>query len=150
MSVFLNLKVVQPERTVPNTTCDFHPVCSICSLLTSKRRNSSHIRTIQSRLSNSSHSSCHQVPIPTHLLNIPHQPRSNPSIRIIPLIPIHKAPAPRNPRVCRPRTTQHNIMLIVKEICRIQRIQLHWFEPVMSTQRGRGPFPYASHASLAG
>lgn len=82
-------------------------------------------------------------------LRIPHNSRSRPRKRIISLIPIHEALPPRNPRMGGPRTAQHDIMLPIKEISRVSRVQLHGLKPFVACERGTGPLPHAAHLTLA-
>lgn len=49
-----------------------------------------------------------------------------------------------------PRAAQHDIVLVVKEVRRVQRVQGHGLEALVAPQRGARPLPDAAHLGLAG
>lgn len=88
---------------------------------------------------------------PSHstLLNVPNNPGSNPGVRVLPLVPIHEALPPRDPRVRGPTATKNHVVLSIKEVSRVARVQLHRLEPLVLGEVGGGPLPDAAHVTLA-
>lgn len=82
------------------------------------------------------------------LSNIPHNPRPGPNKRIPPLIPIHKRPSARNPRHSRPASPKHNIMLLIKEVLAIRRVQRHRAVSLVYPERRGGPLPEPAKVAL--
>lgn len=50
----------------------------------------------------------------------------------------------------RPRTAQHDVVLLVKEVGRVARVDAHGAEPFVRPQDGAGPLPDAAELALAG
>lgn len=65
------------------------------------------------------------------------------------MVPVHKALPSRNSRMRSPTATKHDIMLAVKEICRVGRVKSHWLEPSMLLQHSASPLPNTAQIALA-
>jgi hypothetical protein len=91
----------------------------------------------------------HHPSSPISHLDVPHQTGTNPRIPVLPLIPVHEAPPPRDPRMRRPRPAQHDVVQAVEEVGRVARVHGHRAEALPRLQRRRGPLPRAAEVRLA-
>ena len=64
------------------------------------------------------------------------------------MVPVHEALASRDPRMRRPASAQHDVVLAIKEIRRIAWVELHWLESSMLLQHRASPFPNTALFSL--
>lgn len=88
--------------------------------------------------------------LPSHitLFNVSDNPRSNPGVWVLPLVPIDEALPPCNPRVRGPAATKNNVVLSIKKVSRVARVQLHRLESLVLGEVGGGPLPDAAHVTL--
>lgn len=84
------------------------------------------------------------------VLQVPHNPSADPSIRIITLIPVHKGLTTSDAGMSRPRSTKDNVVLLIEEVGGVVWVHRHGLEPFVLTKGRAGPFPNTAHLAAAG
>jgi hypothetical protein len=94
--------------------------------------------TKQAMLNHLSHSSLDNTS------RVTNNPGTNPCIGVVSLVPIDETLASGEPGMRRPRAAQNDIVLPIKEVCRVRWVKTHRLKTGVGLQCRTCPFPHAA------